>query len=233
MNGRTSRSANSDASVNVRRPPHALTSGPHPSAPDRRAHDFLKLVGRVSGTPDTHTSPNQAQRVRFRYWEYQNRAQCATSARLPGMARGRLRVYLGAAPGVGKTHAMLEEGIRRAGRGADVLVGILDDTGRNGTSALAAGLPHAPTLVGHDGGAELDVTALRQRHPKVVLVDNLAHRVDEHHGRWDRCRGTADRWHRRDHDGQHLQPRVDERHRRHGHGHGLRRDRSRFGPARG
>ena len=94
-------------------------------------------------------------------------------------------MYLGAAPGVGKTHAMLEEGIRRAGRGADVVVGILDDTGRHGISVLAAGLPHSPTTVGHDGGAELDVTVLRQRHPKVVLVDNLAHRVDEHHGRWD------------------------------------------------
>ena len=94
-------------------------------------------------------------------------------------------MYLGAAPGVGKTHAMLEEGIRRAGRGADVVVGILDDTSRHGISALAAGLPHESTLVGHDGAAELDVSVLLQRHPKVVLVDNLAHRVDERHGRWD------------------------------------------------
>jgi len=46
------------------------------------------------------------------------------------MARGRLRVYLGAAPGVGKTHAMLEEGQRRSGRGADVVIGVLDATGR-------------------------------------------------------------------------------------------------------
>ena len=94
-------------------------------------------------------------------------------------------MYLGAAPGVGKTHAMLEEGVRRAGRGADVVVGILDDTGRHGISALAAGLPHESTLVGQDGGAELDVTVLLERHPKVVLVDNLAHRVDEGRGRWD------------------------------------------------
>ena len=94
-------------------------------------------------------------------------------------------MYLGAAPGVGKTHAMLEEGVRRASRGADVVVGVLDDTGRLGISALAAGLPHESTIAGRDGDAELDVAALRQRHPKVVLVDDLAHRVDEHHGRWD------------------------------------------------
>ena len=60
-------------------------------------------------------------------------------------------MYLGAAPGVGKTHAMLEEGVRRASRGADVVVGVLDDTGRLGISALAAGLPHESTIAGRDG----------------------------------------------------------------------------------
>jgi two-component system, OmpR family, sensor histidine kinase KdpD len=101
------------------------------------------------------------------------------------MARGRLRVYLGAAPGVGKTHAMLEEGLRRAGRGTTVLVGILDDTDRTGIATLAAGLERSPTIEGHTGEAELNVTAVRDRRPQVVLVDNLAHRIDEHRGRWD------------------------------------------------
>ncbi|HEY4609251.1 MAG TPA: ATP-binding protein [Ilumatobacteraceae bacterium] len=101
------------------------------------------------------------------------------------MARGRLRVYLGAAPGVGKSHAMIEEGVRRAGRGADVVIGILEATGRRTVEALAGCLERAPTVRGNDGCGELDVDALLARRPKVVLVDNLAHRVDAHTGRWD------------------------------------------------
>ncbi|MEY2522246.1 MAG: two-component system, OmpR family, sensor histidine kinase KdpD, partial [Ilumatobacteraceae bacterium] len=101
------------------------------------------------------------------------------------MARGRLRVYLGAAPGVGKTHAMLEEGQRRSGRGADVVIGVLDATGRPFVETLAETLERSPTLKGQGGVAELDVASLRQRRPQVVLVDNLAHRLDEHTGRWD------------------------------------------------
>ena len=94
-------------------------------------------------------------------------------------------MYLGAAPGVGKTHAMIEEGVRRAGRGADVVVGILADTGRRSITDLAAVLEHVPPTGGPDGSPELDVTALRLRRPQVVLVDDLAHRVDDTHGRWD------------------------------------------------
>jgi two-component system sensor histidine kinase KdpD len=99
-------------------------------------------------------------------------------------------VYLGAAPGVGKTHAMLEEGVRRASRGADVVIGLLDDTGRAGTgregiAVLAADLERAPTTQGPRGVPELDVDALRERRPHVVLVDDLAHRVDDQCGRWD------------------------------------------------
>lgn len=101
------------------------------------------------------------------------------------MARGRFRVYLGAAPGVGKSHAMLEEGLRRSGRGADVVIGVLDRTGRQSVEALAEGLERATTVEGHDG-EELDVAALLLRRPHVVLVDNLAHRIDDHTGRWDR-----------------------------------------------
>jgi two-component system, OmpR family, sensor histidine kinase KdpD len=94
-------------------------------------------------------------------------------------------VYLGAAPGVGKTHAMLEEGQRRAGRGADVVIGVLDATGRPLVETLADTLERSPCLEGQGGVAELDVASLRQRRPQVVLVDNLAHRVDEQTGRWD------------------------------------------------
>src|SRR3954453_18211867 len=101
------------------------------------------------------------------------------------MARGRLRVYLGAAPGVGKSHAMVEEGVRRAGRGADVVIGILAATGRRTVEPVGGCLERAPTIGGNDGCGELDVGALLPRRPKVVLVDNLAHRVDVHTGRWD------------------------------------------------
>ena len=94
-------------------------------------------------------------------------------------------MYLGAAPGVGKTHAMLEEGQRRAGRGADVVIGVLDITGRPLVDTLAETLERSPTLDGRGGVAELDVKSLRKRRPQVVLVDNLAHRIDEHIGRWD------------------------------------------------
>src|SRR4029078_656804 len=101
------------------------------------------------------------------------------------MARGRLRVYLRAAPFVGKSHAMVEEGLRRAGRGADVVIGILDDTGRESVEKLAACLERAPTKDGDAGSSELAVDALLARGPKVVLVDSLAHHVDAQTGRWD------------------------------------------------
>src|SRR4029079_13172843 len=101
------------------------------------------------------------------------------------MARGRLRVYLGAAPGVGKSHAMVEEGLRRAGSAATVVSVILDDTGRESVEKLAACVERAPTKDGDDGSSELDVDALLARGPKVVLVDSLAHRVDAQTGRWD------------------------------------------------
>ncbi len=94
-------------------------------------------------------------------------------------------MYLGAAPGVGKSHAMVEEGLRRAGRGADVVIGILETTGRQSVEALAGGLERAATVEGGEGAAELDVTGLRLRKPQVVLVDNLAHRIDDQTGRWD------------------------------------------------
>ena len=80
---------------------------------------------------------------------------------------------------------MVEEGVRRAGRGADVVIGILDDTGRESVEKLAACLERVPTIDGADGCPELDVDALLARRPKIVLVDNLAHRVDPHTGRWE------------------------------------------------
>ncbi|KAB8183996.1 sensor histidine kinase [Microbispora catharanthi] len=94
------------------------------------------------------------------------------------MPRGRLRIYLGAAPGVGKTYAMLCEGHRRRERGTDVVVGLVETHGRVRTARLLEGLEIVPrrTLT-YRGAAftELDVDAVVARRPRVALVDELAH----------------------------------------------------------
>lgn len=107
------------------------------------------------------------------------------------MARGRLRVLLGAAPGVGKTYAMLEEGRRLKGEGVDVVVAVVETHGRAATSALLDGLEVIPRRpVEHRGVAldELDVGAVLARKPQLALVDELAHTnaPGSHHAkRWE------------------------------------------------
>ncbi len=91
---------------------------------------------------------------------------------------GTLRVYLGAAPGVGKTVAMLGEGRRRRDRGADVVVGYVETHGREFTAAQLDDLEVVPrrVLVHRDAKfEEMDLDAVIARAPKVVLVDELAH----------------------------------------------------------
>jgi two-component system sensor histidine kinase KdpD len=93
-------------------------------------------------------------------------------------ARGCLRIYLGAAPGVGKTFDMLDEGRRRAGRGTDVVIGFVETHGRPKTVAQLGDLPVVPRKkVEYRGGTfdEMDLDAILQRHPQLVLVDELAH----------------------------------------------------------
>jgi two-component system sensor histidine kinase KdpD len=92
--------------------------------------------------------------------------------------RGELRIYLGAAPGVGKTYAMLGEARRRRDRGTDVVVGLVETHGRSKTTALLDGLEVVPRReVAHRGVTltELDVDAVLAREPQVVLIDELAH----------------------------------------------------------
>ncbi|MDQ6840229.1 MAG: DUF4118 domain-containing protein, partial [Actinomycetota bacterium] len=94
------------------------------------------------------------------------------------MSRGTLRVYLGAAPGVGKTFAMLGEGHRRQSRGTDVVVGFVESHGRPKTEAQLGGLEVVPRrrLEYRDQTfEEMDLDALLARHPDVALVDELAH----------------------------------------------------------
>ncbi|MFF2958989.1 DUF4118 domain-containing protein [Streptomyces sp. NPDC057963] len=94
------------------------------------------------------------------------------------MARGRLRIYLGAAPGVGKTYAMLAEGQRLRSRGAEVVVGFVEPHGRRPTAAMAEGLETmARRTLSHRGAlfTEMDLDAVLARRPQVALVDELAH----------------------------------------------------------
>jgi two-component system sensor histidine kinase KdpD len=94
------------------------------------------------------------------------------------MPRGTLRIYLGAAAGVGKTFAMLNEGRRRAEYGEDVVVGLVETHGRPKTAEQVRGLEVVPRRrVDYRGAAfeELDVDAVLARRPQVALVDELAH----------------------------------------------------------
>lgn len=92
--------------------------------------------------------------------------------------RGRLRVYLGAAPGVGKTYAMLDEGRRRRDRGTDVVVGFVETHNRPKTAAQIGDLEVVSRQVIEYRGArftEMDTDAVLARAPQVALVDELAH----------------------------------------------------------
>ncbi len=109
----------------------------------------------------------------------------------PGVPeRGFLRIYLGAAAGVGKTFAMLGEGHRRAERGADVVVAFVETHGRPQTAALLDGLEVIPRKkVSYRGATfeEMDLDAVLARNPQIALVDELAHTNvpgSRHQKRW-------------------------------------------------
>ncbi|MEV0739127.1 ATP-binding protein [Streptomyces sp. NPDC050549] len=94
------------------------------------------------------------------------------------LRRGRLKVYLGAAPGVGKTYRMLDEARRRAARGADVVVGFAECHGRPLTEAMLDGLEVVPRAqCAYRGGnfEEMDLGAVLVRRPEVAVVDEFAH----------------------------------------------------------
>ncbi|KAF1020808.1 MAG: Sensor protein KdpD [Paracidovorax wautersii] len=103
---------------------------------------------------------------------------------------GRLTLFLGAAPGVGKTYAMLARAQELRRQGVDVVVGLVETHGREETARLAQGLECLPRrAVLHKGHAleELDLDPLLARRPRVALVDELAHRNvpgSRHERRW-------------------------------------------------
>jgi len=106
-------------------------------------------------------------------------------------SRGRLRVYLGAAPGVGKTYAMLQEGQRRRKRGTDVVVGFVETHSRPLTAEALEGLEVVPRKsIVYQGVTleEMDPERVIARRPQVVLVDELAHTNapgSKHEKRWE------------------------------------------------
>jgi two-component system sensor histidine kinase KdpD len=101
-----------------------------------------------------------------------------SDAGMAGASRGRLRLFTGAAPAVGKTTRMLEEALRLQAAGVDVVVAFLDGRGRPAVEALAAALPEVARrrleLHGVSGG-ELDFPRLLERRPAVAVIDDLAH----------------------------------------------------------
>lgn len=100
------------------------------------------------------------------------------TAQPPEKTKGVLKLFLGYAPGVGKTFAMLSEAIRRNSRGEDVVIGIVESHGRKGTSELAEQLevvPHKKLDYKGTIFEEMDIDAILARHPSVALVDELAH----------------------------------------------------------
>jgi two-component system sensor histidine kinase KdpD len=89
--------------------------------------------------------------------------------------RGKLTIFLGMAPGVGKTFAMLERARALKQRGVDVVIGLVETHGRDETTALTHGLEILPRLGGEGAYGELDIDAALQRRPKLLVVDELAH----------------------------------------------------------
>jgi two-component system sensor histidine kinase KdpD len=137
---------------------HVKTQDDAVGSPEPGSESVESLAGRVV-----------AERVIETTW---TRAQAQAAKRAP------LRVYVGAAPGVGKTFAMLGEGRRRRERGTDVVVGLVETYGRPRTIEALGELEVVPTRrIAYRGAefSELDTEAVIARHPEVALVDELAH----------------------------------------------------------
>lgn len=104
--------------------------------------------------------------------------QWLAASKEPEKTKGILKLFLGYAPGVGKTYAMLSEAIRRSSRGEDAVIGVVETHGRKSIAELAAKLEILPRKkIDYKGTTfeEMDVDAILARKPAVVLVDELAH----------------------------------------------------------
>src|ERR1700733_9993704 len=112
-------------------------------------------------------------------------------ATAPEKKSGVFKLFLGYAPGVGKTYSMLSEAIRRQSRGEDVVIGVIETHGRKATQELAARLEMVPRKkIDYKGTIfeEMDVDAILERRPQVALIDELAHtniESSKHHKRYE------------------------------------------------
>src|SRR5438477_5916347 len=100
------------------------------------------------------------------------------AARRESDQAGRLKIFVGAAPGVGKTYEMLQTARAKLKEGVDVIVGVVETHGRKETEALLEGfeiLPRKPTIYVNRILNEFDIDAALERHPSLILVDELAH----------------------------------------------------------
>ena len=96
----------------------------------------------------------------------------------PEKTRGTFKLFLGYAPGVGKTYNMLSEAIRRRQRGEDIVIGVVETHGRPRTAELAEQLEQVPRQrIEYKGVVfeEMDLDGILARHPQIVLIDELAH----------------------------------------------------------
>ncbi len=110
--------------------------------------------------------------------ETQRASADALLARSPGRSRGRLKIFLGAAPGVGKTYAMLSAARAEKAQGGDVVIGLVETHGRRETEALAEGLEliaRKPTIYVNKILSEFDLDKALARKPRLLLLDELAH----------------------------------------------------------
>ncbi|MCK8487572.1 histidine kinase [Paenibacillus sp. MBLB2552] len=109
---------------------------------------------------------------------YRRLSEAEVEQQIGRIRRGRFKVYIGAAPGVGKTYTMLREGNDLRKKGIDVRIGLLETHGRDETAAQVGSLPSFPRAVLDYRGTkleEMDTAAILAGNPEVVLVDELAH----------------------------------------------------------
>ncbi|MFA6046410.1 MAG: hypothetical protein WC718_15605, partial [Phycisphaerales bacterium] len=129
-------------------------------------------------TMESNPSPQTADEVLDRFKRAQRAAIEVAATSGAAQPRGRLKIFFGMAPGVGKTYAMLAAAQRMAGQGVDVAVGVVETHGRAETEQMVLGLDIIPRVkIEYQGTTlhEFDVDASIRRRPDILLVDELAH----------------------------------------------------------
>ncbi len=171
----------------VRNLPHRTDSGAHRTERRPARAGFLRRTARECAQAQSRArrrTGTTARRSTLNTWHLTTNAPTPTNcshasrSRNKQARRGKLKIFFGASPGVGKTYAMLNEARRLRAQGLDVVVGVVETHGRSETAALLEGLDVLPRkAVEHRGGTlqEFDLDAALKRRPAVLLIDELAH----------------------------------------------------------